>query len=113
VLIFRPKEVKEKTKLPTGDQLIRLIEALLEPCSTMVYLVSVSSIRRRNWCSKWDDLKAEEKNLWIVRAMNKGKSGHLTTIAKGFQAARGRAGLDKKLVLYSFSEAHLHHGKGW
>jgi site-specific recombinase XerD len=28
------------------------------------------------------------------------KSGHLTTIAKGFQAVRDRSGLDKKVVPY-------------
>jgi integrase len=32
---------------------------------------------------------------------SRSKSGHLTTISKDFQAARGRAGLDKKLVPYS------------
>jgi integrase len=68
-----PKGVKEKVKLPTGDQLIRLIEALQEPYSSMVYLVSVSSIRPEELAFKWDDLKAEERNLWIIRAMNKGK----------------------------------------
>jgi integrase len=40
-----PKEVKEKVKLPTPDDVVRLIEELPEPYSTMVYLVSVSSIR--------------------------------------------------------------------
>lgn len=29
------------------------------------------------------------------------KSGHLTTIARGFQAARDRAGLDSRVVTYS------------
>ena len=32
--------------------------------------------------------------------------GHLTTIAKESQAARGRAGLDKKLVRYSARHTH-------
>ena len=40
------------------------------------------------------------KGGWVFPS-SRSKSGHLTTIAKGFQAARGRAGLDKKLVPYS------------
>jgi integrase len=37
---------------------------------------------------------------WVFPSA-RSRSGHLTTIAKGFQAARDRAGLDKKLVPYS------------
>jgi integrase len=47
----------------------------------------------RAWCGS-------RKEGWIFPS-SRSKSGHLTTIAKGFQAARGRAGLDKKLVPYS------------
>jgi site-specific recombinase XerC len=68
-----PKGVKEKIKLPTGDQLIRLIQALQEPYSTMVYLVSVSHIRPEELVFRWSDLRPDTKDLWIVRAMNKGK----------------------------------------
>jgi hypothetical protein len=68
-----PKGVREKIKLPTGDQLIRLIGALQEPYSTMVYLVSVSHIRPEELVFRWSDLRPETKDLWIVRAMNKGK----------------------------------------
>lgn len=68
-----PKGVKEKVKLPTGDQLLQLIEALPEPYSSMVYLVSVSSIRPEELAFRWFDLEPEERNLRIVRAMNKGK----------------------------------------
>ena len=47
----------------------------------------------RAWCGS-------RKEGWAFPS-SRSKSGHLTTIAKGFQAARGRAGLDKKLVPYS------------
>lgn len=47
----------------------------------------------RAWCGSG-------KEGWVFPS-SRSKSGHLTTIAKGFQAARGRAGLDKKLVPYS------------
>jgi integrase len=60
-------------KLPTGDQLIQLINALAEPISTLVFLVSVTSIRPEELAFKWLDLVAETRNLWVVRAINKGK----------------------------------------
>ena len=45
------------------------------------------------WCG-------ERKEGWVFPS-TRSQSGHLMTIAKGFQAARDRAGLDKKLVPYS------------
>jgi len=68
-----PEGVKERKQLPTGDQLMELIGALKEPISTMVYLVSVTSIRPEELAFKWLDLNAETRDLWVVRAMNKGK----------------------------------------
>jgi integrase len=68
-----PEEVKERKRLPTGDQLIALINALMEPISTMVYLVSVTSIRPEELAFKWLDLNATTRDLWVVRAINKGK----------------------------------------
>jgi site-specific recombinase XerC len=68
-----PEEVKESAELPTGNQLVLLIEELAEPYSTMVYLASVSSIRPEELAFKRNDLKTEKRNLWIVRTMNKGK----------------------------------------
>ena len=68
-----PEEIKEPKKLPTGEQLIQLIDALEEPVSTMVYLVSVSSIRPEEFAFKWFDLNAATRELWVVRAINKGK----------------------------------------
>ena len=47
----------------------------------------------RPWCG-------ERKEGWVFPSP-RSSSGHLTTIAKGFQAARSRAGLNKKLVPYS------------
>ena len=46
-----------------------------------------------DWCGS-------RREGWVFPS-SRSKSGHLTTIAKGFQAARGRAGLDKKVVPYS------------
>jgi integrase len=68
-----PEEVKERKRLPTGDQLIELINALKEPISTIVYLVSVTSIRPEELAFKWLDLNATTRDLWVVRAINKGK----------------------------------------
>jgi integrase/predicted DNA-binding transcriptional regulator AlpA len=68
-----PDGVKERPILPTGNQLILLINNLEEPYSTMVYLVSVSSIRPEELVFRWSDLRPETRDLWIVRAMNKGK----------------------------------------
>jgi integrase len=47
----------------------------------------------RAWCGL-------RKEGWIFPS-SRSKAGHLTTIAKGFQAAWRRAGLDEKLVPYS------------
>jgi integrase len=47
----------------------------------------------QQWCGNRTD-------GWVFSS-SRSKSGHLTTIAKGFQAARLRAGLDTKLVPYS------------
>ena len=47
----------------------------------------------RQWCGN-------RQEGWVFPS-SRSKSGHLTMIAKGFQAARARAGLNKKLVLYS------------
>jgi integrase len=52
----------------------------------------------RAWCGS-------RKEAWVFPS-SRSKSGHLTTIAKGFQAARDRAGLDKKLVPYSARHAY-------
>jgi hypothetical protein len=68
-----PEEIREQKKLPTGDQLIQLINALEEPISTLVYLVSVASIRPEELAFKWKDLVPETRNLWVVRAVNQGE----------------------------------------
>lgn len=68
-----PKGVKERKKLPTGDQLILLINALKEPISTLVYLMAVTSIRPEELAFKWSDLDPTDLNLWVVRAVNQGE----------------------------------------
>jgi integrase len=45
------------------------------------------------WC-------AGRNSGWVFPS-SRSKSGHLTTIAKGFQAARKRAGIDPRIVPYS------------
>ena len=47
----------------------------------------------KRWCGT-------RRDGWLFPSA-RSRSGHLTTIAKGFQAARDRAGLDKKVVPYS------------
>jgi integrase len=47
----------------------------------------------QQWCGN-------RRDGWVFPS-SRSKSGHLTSIAKGFQAARQRAGLDTKLVPYS------------
>ena len=47
----------------------------------------------KGWCGA-------RKDGWLFPS-TRSKCGHLTSIAKGFQAARDRAGLDERLVPYS------------
>jgi integrase len=49
------------------------MDALKEPDSTLVYLMSVTSIRPEELAFKWLDLVPETRNLWVVRAVNQGK----------------------------------------
>jgi integrase len=94
-----PEEVKEDPELPTPEHLIQLIDELPEPYSTMVYLVSVSSIRPEELALKWSDLKPEIYNLQIVRAMNKGKF-HTPKYQKGKRIIRlTEADVDRLLSL--------------
>src|SRR5580704_12036794 len=59
-----PEGIKEQKKLPTGDHIIiQLINALEEPISTLVYLVSVTSVRPEELAFKWLDMVAETRNL--------------------------------------------------
>lgn len=59
--------------MSNGNHLALLIDELLEPYSSMVYLVAVSSVRPEELAFKWIDLEPELRNLWVVRAINKGK----------------------------------------
>jgi integrase/predicted DNA-binding transcriptional regulator AlpA len=94
-----PEEVKEDVELPTPDDLVQLIEELKEPYSTMVYLVSVSSIRPEELAFKWSDLNPGLCNLTIVRAMNKGKF-HTPKYQKGKRIVRlTEADVDRLLSL--------------
>jgi integrase/predicted DNA-binding transcriptional regulator AlpA len=98
-VLLPPEEVKEDPELPEPDQLIQLIDELPEPYSTMVYLVSVSSIRPEELCFRWSDLKPELCNLQIVRAMNKGQF-HTPKYQKGKRIVRlTEADVDRLLSL--------------
>jgi hypothetical protein len=59
--------------LPSFGQLNQLIECLEEPISTAVWLVAVSRIRPEDLAFQWKDLDAEKRELWVVRAVNRGK----------------------------------------
>jgi site-specific recombinase XerC/predicted DNA-binding transcriptional regulator AlpA len=68
-----PEPVKERLELPTGDQLLALIERLEDPIGEPVWLVSISCVRPEELAFKWIDLDAKKRDLWVVRAVNRGK----------------------------------------
>jgi predicted DNA-binding transcriptional regulator AlpA len=68
-----PEEVREEQILPKSVELDRLIAALPEPLSTAVWLCAVTCVRPEELAFKWSDLKVDTKQLWIVRAVNRGK----------------------------------------
>jgi integrase len=68
-----PEEVKERQLLPSPDQLNRLIARLKEPVSTAVWLTVVTCIRPEELAFKWQDLDVKKRELWVVRAVNRGK----------------------------------------
>lgn len=68
-----PEGIKERHELPSSDQLNRLIERLKEPVSTAVWLTAVTCVRPEELAFKWKDLIAERRELWVVRAVNRGK----------------------------------------
>jgi integrase/predicted DNA-binding transcriptional regulator AlpA len=68
-----PEGIKERHELPSPDQLNRLIERLKEPVSTAVWLTAVTCVRPEELAFKWKDLNTERRELWVVRAVNRGK----------------------------------------
>ncbi|HVC48537.1 MAG TPA: tyrosine-type recombinase/integrase [Terracidiphilus sp.] len=68
-----PEGIKERQVLPSPAQLNRLIERLKEPVSMAVWLTAVSCVRPEELAFKWKDLNAERHELWVVRAVNRGK----------------------------------------
>lgn len=68
-----PEGIKERHELPSPDQLYRLIAQLKEPVSTAVWLTAVTCVRPEELAFKWKDLNAERRELWVVRAVNRGK----------------------------------------
>lgn len=65
--------IRERHELPSPEQIIRLIERLKEPVSTAVWLTAVTCVRPEELAFKWKDLDAERRELWVVRAVNRGK----------------------------------------
>jgi integrase len=68
-----PEDIREEAKLPQASELELLIAHLPEPLSTAVWLVAVACIRPEELAFKWLDLDAVKRQLWIVRAVNRGK----------------------------------------
>jgi integrase len=68
-----PEPIRERKEFPSFAELNLLIERLHEPISTAVWLVAVSSVRPNELAFKWKDLDAEQRMLWVVRAVNRGK----------------------------------------
>ncbi|WP_035354975.1 tyrosine-type recombinase/integrase [Edaphobacter aggregans] len=68
-----PDRIKEQNLLPTFIQLGQLIEALEEPISTAVWLTAVCCLRPDELAFKWKDLNVGARELWVVRALNRGK----------------------------------------
>jgi integrase len=60
-------------ELPTGNQLNQLIQCLEDPIGEAVWLVSISCVRPEELAFKWIDLDAKKRDLWVVRAVNRGK----------------------------------------
>ena len=68
-----PEDIKEEAKLPQASELELLIAHLPEPLSTALWLVAVACIRPEELAFKWLDLDPVKRQLWIVRAVNRGK----------------------------------------
>ncbi len=68
-----PENIKERHQLPSPDQLNRLIKRLKEPVSTAVWLTAVTCVRPEELAFKWKDLDAKRRELWVVRAVNRGE----------------------------------------
>ncbi|GGH00142.1 tyrosine-type recombinase/integrase [Silvibacterium dinghuense] len=68
-----PESIRERKEFPSLAELNLLIERLHEPISTAVWLVAVSSVRPNELAFKWKDLDVEQRMLWVVRAVNRGK----------------------------------------
>ena len=68
-----PAGIKEEAQLPTGSDLELLINHLPEPIATAVWTVAVTCIRPEELAFKWSDLDVEKRQLWIRRAVNRGK----------------------------------------
>lgn len=68
-------------------------EGKTEKARRFVAMSERVKVMLRQWCGTRAD-------GWVFPS-SRSKCGHLTTIAKGFQTARDRAGLDKRLVPYS------------
>jgi integrase len=68
-----PEGIREEAKLPSAAELELLIASLPEPLSTAVWLVAVTCIRPEELAFKWSDLDVGKRQLWIIRAVNRGK----------------------------------------
>jgi integrase len=92
---MRPDEVfpMKIENIHWNQQRIWIPEGKTENARRWVPMSDRMSTMLKAWCGS-------RKAGWVFPS-TRSKSGHLRSIAKGFQAARERAGLDKKLVPYS------------
>jgi integrase len=68
-----PEGIREEAALPSATELDLLINGLPEPLATAVWLVAITCIRPEELAFKWSDLDAGKRQLWIIRAVNRGK----------------------------------------
>ncbi len=67
-----PEGIREEPKLPTAAQLDLLISNLPEPLATAVWLLAITCVRPEELAFKWSDLNVKDRQLWIIRAVNRG-----------------------------------------
>jgi integrase len=91
---MRPDEVFSMTieNIRWGERRIWVPHGKTKKARRFVAMSDRMEEMLRNWCGA-------RTEGWVFPSP-RSASGHLTTIAKGFQAVRDRAGLDKKIVPY-------------
>ena len=91
---MRPDEVfsMEIENIHWGEHRIWIPRGKTKKARRFVAMSDRMGVMPRTWCGS-------RTEGWVFPS-SRSESGHLTTIAKGFQAVRDRAGLDKRVVPY-------------